>query len=48
MAQPTTRRLTTHRAIITVRTDTLSTPGLIGGTDIGHEAIGGIIEDRSS
>ena len=39
MAQPTTRR-----AIITARMDTLSTPGRIGGIDIGHEAIGGIIE----
>ena len=43
MAQPTTRR-----AIITARMDTLSTPGPIGGIDIGHEAIGGIIENRSS
>jgi len=39
MAQPTTRR-----AIITARMDTLSTPGPIGGIDIGHEAIGDIIE----
>ena len=39
MAQPTTREATT-----TARMDTLSMPDPIGGIDIGHEAIGGIIE----
>lgn len=47
MARPTTLRLTTRRVIITARMDTLSTPDLIGGIDIGHEAIGGIIEGSS-